>query len=234
MTRVLPYGDRALLVEAESLDEVLALYPALQAARVTGIGEIVPASRTILVTVNPALLSLRAAERWIGTVAADPAPPADDGPLIVVPVTYDGEDLDQVARLLGETREGVIRIHTSMSWTVAFIGFSPGFAFLASAEHSLDLPRRETPRPRVPAGSVGLAGEFSGIYPHSSRGSWQLIGRTSAVIWDETRQSPALLVPGTRVRFVDAEAPAGMAAPAGDAVGPADGAPGTGGPVVNG
>jgi KipI family sensor histidine kinase inhibitor len=225
--RVLPYGDRALLVEVDSLDEVLTLYPALDAARRDGIGELVPAARSVLVTVDPARLSLGAAERWILSVAPDaagsvsppatslsptavtPSPPASTPPAVTIPVVYNGDDLGDVAQLLGISVAEAIRRHTDTDWRVAFIGFSPGFAYLASASAiesdasvpRLHVPRRSTSRPTVPAGSVGLAGEFSGIYPRVSPGGWQLIGRTDAVLWDVTRQNPALLVPGTAVRF---------------------------------
>ena len=234
MTRVLPYGDRALLVEVDSLAAVLALYPALDAARVRGIGELVPSARTVLVTVDPARLSLGAAERWIrGVDAALPGPSSGavsgsatsstSGPLVTIPVRYTGEDLAEVAALTHTSVGDVIRRHTGTDWRVAFIGFSPGFAYLAdaAADAPLDtrsIPRRTTSRPRVPAGAVGLAGEFTGIYPRESPGGWQLIGHTDVVLWDVNRPSPALLAPGTRVRFVDLDSVQGADALPGAAV----------------
>lgn len=205
MTRVLPYGDRALLVEVDSLDEVLGLYPALAAARIDGVLELVPAARTVLVCLDPSRLSLGAAEHWIGSVTPRTAA-ALEGPLVTVDVVYDGEDLEEVARLLDRSVEDVVQLHTAGEWTVAFIGFAPGFAYLAmpalaDSGPALDIPRRATSRPRVPAGSVGLAGEFTGVYPRSSPGGWQLIGHTDAELWNPDRPSPALLQPGTRVRF---------------------------------
>jgi KipI family sensor histidine kinase inhibitor len=123
---------------------------------------------------------------------------------VELPVRYDGEDLDEVADLLGLTRADVIALHTSSDWRVAFCGFAPGFAYLVTDHDRLRVPRRASPRPSVPAGSVGLAGEFSGVYPRSSPGGWQLIGSTDAVLWDPSASRPALLAPGTRVRFVEA------------------------------
>lgn len=205
MTSVLPYGDRALLVEVDSLDEVLALYPALTAGRVDGVLELVPAARTVLVTLDPVRLSLGAAENWVRSVT--PAPLAErEGSLVTIDVVYDGEDLAEVAQSLGIAADDVIRLHTTGEWHVAFIGFAPGFAYLAmpslgDSGPALDIPRRATSRPRVPAGAVGLAGEFTGIYPRSSPGGWQLIGRTDALVWDPERPSPALLQPGMRVQF---------------------------------
>jgi KipI family sensor histidine kinase inhibitor len=222
--RVLPYGERALLVELDSLADALALYPALAAGRVPGVGELVPAARTVLVTVDPSLLSLGAAERWIRAVAARldrtaaASGAATAGPsalATIIPVRYTGPDLDEVAAFRGMTRAEVIRDHTQTDWRVAFIGFAPGFAYLTAAARGpalpapVSVPRRATSRPQVPAGSVGLAGEFTGVYPRASPGGWQLIGVTDAVLWDPARESPALLAPGTRVRFVAVDAPEG-------------------------
>lgn len=205
MSRVLPYGDGALLVEVNTLDEVLALYPALLSARIDGVLELVPAARTVLVTIDPARLSLGAAENWVRSIVPYPSS-AGEGPLVTIGVVYDGEDLDEVAQSLGLATDDVIRLHTSGEWQVAFVGFSPGFAYLAmpalgDTGPALDIPRRATSRPRVPAGAVALAGEFTGIYPRSSPGGWQLIGRTDAELWNPELPSPALLQPGTRVRF---------------------------------
>jgi KipI family sensor histidine kinase inhibitor len=119
-------------------------------------------------------------------------------------VTYDGPDLDDVTRLTGLSRAEVVAAHTGTPWRVAFGGFAPGFAYLVGGDPRLRVPRRVRPRPSVPAGSVALAGEFSGVYPRSSPGGWQLLGRTDTVLWDVDRDPPALLTPGTIVRFVDA------------------------------
>lgn len=114
---------------------------------------------------------------------------------------YDGPDLAAVAELTGLTEEEVVAAHTGSSWQVAFGGFAPGFAYLAGGDPRLQVPRRDQPRTTVPAGSVGLAGEFSGVYPRASPGGWQLIGRTDLVLWDLDRDPPALLAAGLRVRF---------------------------------
>jgi KipI family sensor histidine kinase inhibitor len=100
----------------------------------------------------------------------------------------------------------VVRRHTGQAWTVAFCGFAPGFGYLISEEGGWDLPRREAPRTRVPAGSVALAGEFTGVYPRESPGGWQLIGTTTMTMFDPGRTDPAVFRPGRPVRFVDAGA----------------------------
>jgi KipI family sensor histidine kinase inhibitor len=130
-------------------------------------------------------------------VAAAPA----SEEVVTIPVRYDGDDLAEVAAILGMRPEEVVALHTGSSWRVAFGGFAPGFAYLVTDHDRLTVPRRSTPRTRVPAGSVGLAGEFSGVYPRSSPGGWQLIGRTDAVLWDASADPPALLRPGAAVRF---------------------------------
>jgi KipI family sensor histidine kinase inhibitor len=114
-------------------------------------------------------------------------------------VRYDGPDLGEVADLLGRSVDAVVGLHTASVWTVAFGGFAPGFAYLVTDHERLAVPRRAEPRVVVPAGSVGLAGPFSGVYPRSSPGGWRLIGTTDAVLWDAERG--ALLGPGTAVRF---------------------------------
>jgi len=123
---------------------------------------------------------------------------------VELPVQYDGEDLSAVAELLGTTADEVVARHTGSLWRVAFCGFAPGFGYLVTDHNRLQVPRRATPRTSVPAGSVGLAGGFSGVYPRSSPGGWQLIGSTDAVLWDPAAERPALLAPGTAVRFVEA------------------------------
>ena len=200
--RVLPLGDHGILIEVESLDDVIGLYAALDATRPEGLVDLVPAARTIGVTVDPARLPLSVAAAWVsGTAPADLS--RSESRSVTIPVRYDGEDLDEVAGLLGLTRAELVALHTASDWRVAFCGFAPGFAYLATDHDRLRVPRRATPRPSVPAGSVGLAGEFSGVYPRSSPGGWQLIGSTDAVLWDASAERPALLAPGTRVRFVE-------------------------------
>ena len=121
---------------------------------------------------------------------------------MVIDVVYDGADLDEVARLTGlDRRRGDRRAHRHAPWRVGFGGFAPGFAYLVGGDERLNVPRRAEPRTKVPAGSVGLAGEFSGVYPRESPGGWQLIGHTDAALWDVDRDPPALLTPGMWVQF---------------------------------
>ena len=201
--RVLAAGSDGLLVEVADLDEALALFAALRDDPPPGVVELVPAARTVLVRFDPALTRADALAGALADRSLSRAAPVD-GPLVEVPVCYDGADLEEVARLCGLTADEVVRRHTAGTWTVAFTGFAPGFGYLSGGDPTLDVPRRAEPRTVIPAGSVGLAGRFSGIYPRASPGGWQLIGRTGLPLWDARRRDPALLAPGTRVRFVDA------------------------------
>ncbi len=117
---------------------------------------------------------------------------------------YDGADLDEVARLWDMTRGEAVATHTGTDFVVAFCGFAPGFAYCTGLPEPLHVPRRDSPRTRVPAGSVGLAGEFTGVYPNASPGGWQLLGVTDLTLFDVTAEPPALLSPGTRIRFSEA------------------------------
>jgi KipI family sensor histidine kinase inhibitor len=202
--RILPSGDHALLAELDGLDEVLALYRALDAERPAGVVDLVPAARTVGVVVDPGVLPLSVAQAWVERTRPVLATPPDEHAVEIL-VRYDGEDLAAVAALLGISAREVVDLHTSSSWRVAFGGFAPGFGYLVTDHDRLRVPRRATPRTAVPAGAVGLAGEFSGVYPRSSPGGWQLIGTTGAVLWDAAADPPALLRPGALVRFREAE-----------------------------
>jgi KipI family sensor histidine kinase inhibitor len=200
------YGDEALLLEFESTAEVLAWNEALSDADLLGVLDIVPASRTVLLKLagpryreptRQRLAKLRIEQAAVDGVTA----PIDQRADVQVDVVYDGADLDEVARLSGLTRDEVVAVHTAAPLRVGFSGFAPGFAYLIGGDERLNVPRRAEPRTRVPAGSVALAGEFSGVYPRESPGGWQLIGRTDAVLWDVERDPPALLTPGTWVQF---------------------------------
>jgi KipI family sensor histidine kinase inhibitor len=200
---VRPSGTAAILVELDDLDEVLAYYAAVADDGPDGVVDIVPAARTVLLALDPERLDLAEAER----LAREVEPRYDGraaGDLVELPVVYDGEDLEEVASLLSCGVDEVVRRHTEEEWTVAFCGFSPGFGYLTSASGEWDIPRRSDPRTKVPAGSVALAGAFSGVYPRESPGGWQLIGRTTVTTFDLERDPAALLRPNTRIRFVDA------------------------------
>ncbi len=216
-------GSDGLLAEVADLDEALALFASLRDDPLPGVWELVPAARTVLVRFDPALTSVEAVAAGVAARPRERSAVAD-GPVVEVGVRYDGEDLAEVARLCGLEPAEVVRRHTAGPWTVAFTGFAPGFGYLSGGDPALDVPRRAEPRTAIPAGSVGLAGPFSGIYPRASPGGWQLIGRTGLALWDQRRAQPALLAPGMRVQFVDLgadgdpgsspDAPAGDPAPA--------------------
>ena len=214
-----PMGDRALLVETGDLDSVLAIAARLRSlvGRWPDVVEVVPAARTVLVVTRPGS-DLGQLHRTLTdelTTLAAVAPRDDPRSEVILEVRYDGPDLSEVAEHLGLSRAEVITAHSGRRWQVAFTGFAPGFAYLvpvADVEttepiRALHVSRRSSPRPTVPAGAVGLAGDFCGIYPRPSPGGWQLIGTTDAPLWDPHRTAPALLTPGTTVRFVPMDAP---------------------------
>jgi KipI family sensor histidine kinase inhibitor len=193
-------GRRAVLVELDDLQHVMGLDAALRRSSPPGVVDLVPAARTVMVVFD-ASTSADAVIADVRRREIDPAA-APDGGLLEVPVVYDGEDLTEVAEISGLTEEDVVARHRRPEYRVAFCGFAPGFAYIAGGDPQLRVPRRDTPRTKVPKGSVGLADEFTGIYPREMPGGWQLIGRTDAELWNLDRDPPALLPPGTRVRFV--------------------------------
>ncbi|MFF5230446.1 allophanate hydrolase subunit 1 [Dactylosporangium sp. NPDC000521] len=191
-------GNSALLIE---VDDPLAWFTALDAERAAGrlaVTDIVPGVRTVLLDGVPAPESLAASLR------SRPAPPFvrfyQDN--LAIPVVFDGPDLAAVADMTGSSVEALVRTLTETTLTVAFGGFAPGFAYLSGLPWTV--PRRESPRPRVPAGSVALAAEFAGIYPTASPGGWQIVGHTGTVLFDIDRDPPALLTPGRTVQLVRA------------------------------
>jgi KipI family sensor histidine kinase inhibitor len=198
---VLDYGDQALLLQFDNATDVLAWAAALREAALPGVLDIVPAARTVLLKLDGPRQQaairrrLRTLRVDTGTVATAPVEP------MVIDVVYDGADLAEVADRTGLTTAQVINAHTATPWQVGFGGFAPGFAYLVGGDRRLSVPRRSEPRSSVPAGAVGLAGEFTGIYPRSSPGGWQLIGHTDVVLWDIDRPDPALLTPGMWVQF---------------------------------
>jgi KipI family sensor histidine kinase inhibitor len=185
-------GDAAL-VEAWRV-ELLRRRGASEFAAV----DIVPGAQTVLLDGVPDRAALAA--RLVDWTPAD-ADAAPTGPLVTIDVTYDGPDLGTVAEHWGVSVDAVVARHVDTEFRVAFCGFAPGFAYLTGLAPELAVPRLDTPRTRVPAGSVGLADVYCGIYPRSSPGGWLLIGRTDAELFNPDRDPPALLGPGTRVRF---------------------------------
>lgn len=196
---VKPFGLLAVMVDCRILENALHLHGHMQQHPAAGQTELVPAAQTVLVR-------FETARQAADFLAAPNLPQASGdvrthGRTVTIPVIYDGQDLTDVATHLGMSEQAVIYAHTTGHWSVAFAGFAPGFFYLHRHDNVLDVPRRPTPRTSVPAGAVGLAGDFSGIYPRTSPGGWQLIGRTNAPLWDLTQNPPALLEPGMQVQF---------------------------------
>ncbi len=207
--KFLPYGDRAVLCEVASAAQALALYQQLRAAAVPegAIGELIPAARTLLLCFDPVRITAEELIAWVVQSAAPSpeVPPDFAGSTLLLPVHYDGEDLAEIAQVRACTIAEVVRWHTDTRWQVCFMGFTPGFGYLASADTSgVVIPRRAVPRVTVPAGAVALADEFCGVYPRESPGGWQLLGRTDVSLWDLRQRTPASLWPGRPVRFVQA------------------------------
>ncbi|MGW5344483.1 5-oxoprolinase subunit B family protein [Streptomyces sp. NPDC004050] len=199
--RALVVGGGAVLVELDSAAEVAALHAEVLRRRAAGalgpVRDVVPAARTVLLdgVREPRALAERIV-RW-------EVPPLTEaeGPLVTVPVRYDGPDLAEVAGRWRMREREVAEVVGSVVFRVAFCGFAPGFGYLTGLPERFHLPRQDTPRTAVPAGSLALAGEYAGVYPRSSPGGWQLIGTTDAVLWDPAREPAALFAPGVRVRF---------------------------------
>ncbi|TLM87185.1 5-oxoprolinase/urea amidolyase family protein [Pseudarthrobacter sp. NamE5] len=195
-------GPRALLVELDSLEAVLAVHSRLRENPAPGQVDVLAAAQTVLVVFD-SRANARAARKVIAGLETQVAGAAagSEAP-VKIEVVYDGEDLTEVGKLTGLGNDGVIAAHTGQLWTAAFGGFAPGFAYLVGETDALNVPRRGTPRTAVPAGSVALAGNFSAVYPRRSPGGWQLIGHTAARMWDLQREQPALVRPGAKVRYV--------------------------------
>ncbi len=196
--RFLPYGEDGLLIEVGDPAEVVALHRA--AAGLPGVREAVPGARTVLVVVDPGVTSVDTLRARLTSVDT-PALAAGEVAEVVLDVVYDGPDLAAVAAETGLSPTEVIARHSGGRYTVAFCGFAPGFAYLTGLDPRLRVPRLAQPRTGVPAGAVAVAGEFAGVYPRPSPGGWRLLGRTDAVLWDPARTPPAVLTPGTSVRF---------------------------------
>jgi KipI family sensor histidine kinase inhibitor len=194
--RLLPAGDRAVLVELGSLEQVHRLHRAVLAAGIAV--DSVPAWSTLLVTTDGDLRTLT--ERLTALATAEPLPTQPRR--LELPTRYDGADLDAVAAACAMSAEDVVALHSSVDYTVAFLGFSRGFPYLAGLPTQLQLARRATPRTRVPAGSVAIAHDQCGVYPSASPGGWHLLGTTDTVLFDPSLDPPSPFAPGDLVRFV--------------------------------
>jgi KipI family sensor histidine kinase inhibitor len=192
------YGEQAALLDCESLDQMSAARATVEAAAIPGVIELVPGARSLLVVAQPPVLD-RVRALLDGADLAHP--PSGSPREVTLDVRYDGEDLTMVARAAGLSEEDVVGLHTGAVYTVAFTGFAPGFGYLTGLPAALRQPRLESPRTRVPSGAVGVAGEFTGVYPRESPGGWRLLGHTSATLFDPAVDPPALFAPGDRVRF---------------------------------
>jgi len=198
------FGETALLVDLPDLAAVRSLRRALAADVPPGVVDVVPAARTVLVRCA-APGDVAGARAWVQEAllrASSDDAPLPAGPAVEIPVRYDGPDLDDVARWAGVSVQEVVARHSGREYEAAFGGFAPGFTYLAGVDPVIAAPRLATPRTRVPAGSVALAGELTAVYPAVSPGGWRLLGRTDATMFDVDRDPPALVAPGARVRFV--------------------------------
>lgn len=202
--RVRAAGSSALLVCLDEPEQVTGLYRELRSDPPAGYVDAIPAAETVMVVYDPASTHAAALGTWLEAAierAAEHETVTDQGPVVSIQVVYDGPDLVEVARRTALSVEEVVRRHAAGEYAVAFCGFAPGFGYLTGLDPALWLPRRTVPRTRIPAGAVAVADRFTSVYPSSSPGGWHLLGRTTTVMWDLRRQPPALLTPGTRVRF---------------------------------
>ena len=200
-------GERGMLrsfdgTVADANAAARALAEQVASLQLDEVVDIVAGARTLLVELAP---GREASTTLLGTIDSEPTrSTASLGTLHTIRVTYDGPDLDEVARVVRMSIDDIISLHTSVEYSVAFIGFQPGFPYLLGLPQRLVVPRLETPRSRVPAGSVAIAGDYTGIYQAATPGGWRLLGRTDAVLFDPTAERPCLLFPGDRVRFLPA------------------------------
>jgi KipI family sensor histidine kinase inhibitor len=206
--RTRPVGSHALLILLDSTADTLAAQKSVRdlAAGTPSLVppiDVVPAARTVLLDGLPDAPAIEAWSRALARtdLGTSPEPSGAHGDTVVVDVRYDGADLEVVADLWDCSVEAVVTRHSAVEYVVAFCGFAPGFAYCVPAVPLPAVPRRKEPRARVSAGSVGLAGEYCGVYPAAMPGGWQLIGTTAAVLFDPANDPPALLSPGQRLRF---------------------------------
>lgn len=214
--RCLPIGERALALcladcGTATIGRVRAVAEAVAAARLPGVEDIVASPGRVTVVAEPSVGGdMAALAAALTTLAAQAASSAEHaGTTHEIPVAYAGADLDDVCSVHRIDRRQLVALHTEPEYVVEAIGFLPGFGYLAGLPESLATPRRATPRARVPRGAVGIGGRQTGVYPCASPGGWNLIGHSSVSLFDAARSQPSLLAVGDRVRFVEADLPAG-------------------------
>lgn len=210
--KILPAGDQALVVEfgneiSEELNRnVQILNKKVKSLGISGILETVPTFRSLMVVYDPEKASFEKLKKILSDIRLDPETEGTAGGRVVeIPVCYGGEfgeDLPDVAAHAGLTEEEVIALHSSKEYNIYMLGFLPGFPYLGGLDRRLHTPRLENPRTRIPAGSVGIGGEQTGIYPLDSPGGWRLIGRTPLKLYDPEREEPFLFDAGDYIRFV--------------------------------
>lgn len=209
--RFLPCGDQAVTVEwGSTIDEhinqqVHAFARKVEALSHPAITEVVPTYRSATVHYRPEVFSYEELNQLLAPLAQGSAEEGEELPVVEIPVCYGGEygpDLEEVAQHCSLTPEEVIARHTAPTYRIYMLGFTPGFPYLGGMDPSIAAPRRKEPRIHIPAGSVGIAGEQTGVYPIVSPGGWQLIGRTPLRLFDPQREQPILLSAGAGIRFV--------------------------------
>ncbi|MGH8363006.1 MAG: 5-oxoprolinase subunit PxpB [Gammaproteobacteria bacterium] len=193
-------GDSALLIALPDSAAAQHLRRVLLAEHVAGVRELVPGYDTLLAEFDPLVLDADKLLYRLPKLMEHPLR-TSQGREHEIELRYDGADLEAVARLTGLETMEVVRRHSAPNYSVAFLGFAPGFPYLVGLDPTLRVPRLKSPRTRVPAGSVAIAGEFAGIYPQATPGGWRVLGHTDAVLFDATRAQPVLLLPGDKVRF---------------------------------
>ena len=204
-----PLGESALccsLAPPVSLAQQQRIWQlAASLAGTEGVQALIPGMNNLTLTFDPLCTEAAALEATVRALWGQPAQMRELGRRVDIPVHYggdDGPDLAEVAERCGMTPDEVVRRHSAAEYVVFFIGFQPGFAYLGGLDEALHTPRRAEPRVAVPAGSVGIGGAQTGIYPLATPGGWQLIGRTALPLFDPQAEPPTLLAPGDRVRFV--------------------------------
>jgi KipI family sensor histidine kinase inhibitor len=206
--RVLPVDDRAVTVElsatldAETVARVRSLDARVRARALSGVAETVPAYASLLVLYDRERVPFAELRTALLELSRNLESSEGSGRRIEIPALYDGEDLEEVAGACGLTTAAVVELHSSREYTVLMLGFSPGFGYLGFVDERLRVPRRKTPRTRVPMGAIAIAGAQTGVYPRVLPGGWNLLGRTSVRLFDAANPQPSLLMPGDSVRFV--------------------------------